>query len=279
MPLARDLRLSPRRALGAATAAALVVGLVTGVQAYLARAGSADAIPLGLAVQNRTFAALSWVLVGIGVVAAARRWPVGRKTWKQVLPIHLAAAVAAGCSVNLILHTTLWLLGAYRIALVRLPDVVLRDTLDHVHLNLLVYAVIAGVVWSMAAAPAAADQSRYASRLTARRRDTLTVLAVDDVDWIEGADDYACLHVGQRRHLTDDRLRALEQTLDPSRFVRVHRSALVNLSRVREVKDGRWGDAVAVLHNGTRVRVSRTRREMLMAALGGKQPAGSEVRP
>jgi two-component system, LytTR family, response regulator len=107
----------------------------------------------------------------------------------------------------------------------------------------------------------------YASRLTARRRDRLTILAVDDVDWIEGADDYACLHVGARRHLTDDRLHALEQMLDPSRFVRVHRSALVNLSRVRQVVDGRWGDAVAVLRDGTRVRVSRTRRGVLMSAL------------
>lgn len=274
MPLTREFRLSPRLALGAATVGALVVGLVTGMQAYLARAGSADAIPLGLAVQNRTFAGLSWVLVGIGVVAVARRWPVGRDTWKQALPIHLAAAVAAGWSVNLLLHTVLWLLGAERIALVQLPDVILRDTLDHAHLNLLVYAVVAGVVWTMAA-PAAAAQCRYASRLTARRRDTLTIVAVDDVDWIEGADDYACLHVGPRRHLTDDRLRALEQTLDPSRFVRVHRSALVNLSRVREVRDGRWGDAVAVLHNGTRVRVSRTRRDVLMAALGGKREPGN----
>jgi two-component system, LytTR family, response regulator len=56
--------------------------------------------------------------------------------------------------------------------------------------------------------------------------------------------------------------------LDPSRFARVHRSALVNLSRVREVVDGRWGDAVAVLRDGTRVRVSRTRRDVLMSALG-----------
>ena len=86
----------------------------------------------------------------------------------------------------------------------------------------------------------------------------------------EGADDYACLHVGARRHLTDDRLRDLERMLDPARFVRVHRSALVNLERVREVEEGRWGDAVAVLRDGTRVRVSRTRREALMSALGAK---------
>jgi two-component system LytT family response regulator len=164
------------------------------------------------------------------------------------------------------------------------PAIVVRDAIDHAHLNALVYATVLAVVqWAdrahstpppdaaAHALPAAAAPTvtgaRYAARLTVRRRDTVTVVAVDDVDWIEGADDYACLHVGARRHLTDDRLRELERSLDPACFVRVHRSALVNLERVREVEEGRWGDAVAVLRDGTRVRVSRTRRDALMSAL------------
>jgi LytTr DNA-binding domain len=272
-------RAGSRQILGAA-GAAVIVGCITGLQAYLARVGSADAVPLALAVQNRTLAALAWVLVGAGVVAAARRWPLGVATWGRRLPGHLAGAVAAGLAVNLILHTLLWLFGTEAGPIAALPRVVGRDALDHAHLNALVYfVVLAGEQWvrgRRAPAPAAppvphpapaATGAPYAARLTARRRDTVTVVAVDDVDWIEGADDYACLHVGARRHLTDDRLRELERTLDPARFVRVHRSALVNLSRVREVVDGRWGDAVAVLRDGTRVRVSRTRREALMSAL------------
>jgi two-component system LytT family response regulator len=220
-------------------------------------------------VQNRTIAALCWVLVGTAVVSAARRWPLARDTWTWVLPLHVVGALLAGLTVNLLLHTVLWLLGAGAVAATAFPSVILRDAIDHAHLNALVYAaVLLGVRWI----DRTAESSRtiappYASRLIARRRDTLTVVAVDDVDWIEGADDYACLHVGARRHLTDERLHALERTLDPSRFVRVHRSALVNLSRVRTVVDGRWGDAVAVLRDGTRVRVSRTRREVLMSAL------------
>jgi hypothetical protein len=267
MPSAEKLHVNGRQVLVAATLAALVVGLVTGAQAYLARAGSVSAVPLGLAVQNRTLAALSWVLVGTGVVASARWWPLARETWKQRLPLHAAGAVVAGLMVNLLLHTLLWLLGADGVRAAELPGVILRDALDHAHLNALVYAaLILGVRWTDRTA-AVAPVSSYASCLTARRRETLTVVPVDDIDWIEGADDYACLHVGMRRHLTDDRLHALERMLDPSRFVRVHRSALVNLSRVREVVDRRWGDAVAVLHDGTRVRVSRTRREVLMSAL------------
>jgi hypothetical protein len=271
MPSTHRLYLTGRHTLAVATVVAVLVGVVTGGQAYLARVGSADALPLRHAVQNRTLAALSWVVVGIAVVAATRRWPIWLTTWRRAIPIHLVAALAAGCAVNLLLHSALWLLGAYPVGLGGLPGVIIRDALDHAHLNLLVYGAVVAAVWSVDRVTDRAPAASYASRLTARRRDTLTIVAVDDVDWIEGADDYACLHVGTRQHLTDDRLRALERTLDPSRFVRVHRSALVNLSRVREVVDGRWGDAVAVLRDGTRVRVSRTRRELLMAALGGKR--------
>jgi LytTr DNA-binding domain-containing protein len=277
MAVAAKSFVNGRHLLAVATLAALAVGVVTGGQAHLARAGSTNAVPLGLAVQNRTLAALAWVLIGIGVVSAARRWPPARETWKRMLPVHLAGALLAGLMVNLLLHTLLWLLGADTVQGAELAGVIVRDALDHAHLNALVYAVlIAGVQWidGHAAASNGTGMAAYASRLTARRRDTLTIVAVDDVDWIEGADDYACLHVGPRRHLTDDRLHALERTLDPSRFVRVHRSALVNLSRVREVVDGRWGDAVAVLRDGTRVRVSRTRRDVLMSVLGGRRGSG-----
>jgi DNA-binding LytR/AlgR family response regulator len=267
MTFAARLHLNGRQALVGATLAAIVVGVVTGTQAYLARAGSASALPLRLAVENRTFAALSWVLVGTGVVALARRWPLGGEGWKRRLPLHLAAALAAGLLVNLLLHTLLWLLGADAVPAAELPAVILRDALDHAHLNALVYtALILGVRW-VDRRTHMAPSSSYVARLTVRRRGILTVIDVNDIDWIEGADDYACLHVGARRHLTDDRLQALERTLDPTRFVRVHRSALVNLSRVREVTDGRSGDAVAVLRDGTRVRVSRTRREAFMSAL------------
>lgn len=268
MPRTRRLNLTGRRTLAVATVAAVLVGIVTGAQAYLARVGSADAVPFRLAVQNRTLAALSWVVVGMAVVAATRRWPIWRATWRRAIPMHLVAALAAGCAVNLLLHSALWLLGAYPIGLAELPGVIIRDALDHAHLNVLVYGAVVAGVWLVDRATDGSPAASYASRLTARRRETLTIVAVDDVDWIEGADDYACLHVGARQHLTDDRLRALERTLDPSRFVRVHRSALVNLSRVREVVDGRWGNATAVLRDGTRVRVSRTRREALLAALG-----------
>jgi two-component system LytT family response regulator len=90
-----------------------------------------------------------------------------------------------------------------------------------------------------------------------------------DVDWIEAADYYACLHVGGRRHLVRRSLSDLAATLDPSRFCRVHRSAIVNLARVRGVNHDAEGGAVVVLHDGTALPLSRRlRRELEQRLLG-----------
>jgi len=88
-----------------------------------------------------------------------------------------------------------------------------------------------------------------------------------EIDWIEARDYYAGIHAGGQRHLVRESLASLEQRLDPSEFVRVHRSALVRLDRIRELHAGSDGDSVAILLDGTQVPVSRRRRERLNASL------------
>jgi two-component system LytT family response regulator len=104
------------------------------------------------------------------------------------------------------------------------------------------------------------EQARLVRRLLVRTRDKTVVVDVDQIDWIEAADYYATLHVGPREHLLRETLNELEQRLDPRRFFRVHRSAIVNLERVREIHPLFRGDGELVLRDGTRVRLSRTRR-------------------
>ena len=89
------------------------------------------------------------------------------------------------------------------------------------------------------------------------------VLDVDEVDWIQAEDYYAAVHARGRRHLIRESLASLEQRLDPSRFIRVHRSAIVPLDRVREMRSASTGEWVLVLRDGTRVPVSRRRREQV----------------
>src|SRR6185436_19266926 len=85
------------------------------------------------------------------------------------------------------------------------------------------------------------------------------VVGVSDIDWIE-ADTYcAQLHVGSRAYVLRERMHMLESHLDPRAFVRVHRSAIVNLDRVREIEHDGRGDHTIVLTTGARVRTSHAR--------------------
>jgi two-component system LytT family response regulator len=93
------------------------------------------------------------------------------------------------------------------------------------------------------------------------------VVDLADVDWIEAEDYYVRIHTGAARHLLRDSLAALERRLDPQRFVRVHRRAIVRLDRVREIRVTGAGRAVAILRNGVPVPVSRRRVAALTARI------------
>jgi two-component system LytT family response regulator len=90
------------------------------------------------------------------------------------------------------------------------------------------------------------------------------VIPVAEIDWIGADDYYACLHVGAKNHLLRESLASLETRLDPRRFARVHRSAIVQIDRIRELH----GDEV-VLRDGMRVAVSRRRRAAIESLMRG----------
>jgi two-component system LytT family response regulator len=113
-------------------------------------------------------------------------------------------------------------------------------------------------------AAAQASLERFAVKLGNRT----SIIAVNDVDWIEAQGYYVTLHVGGAAHLHRRAIRSLEEALDPQTFARIDRSAIVNLARVRQLRrrrDGRW---VVHLVDGTELPVSRRRREQLIARLG-----------
>ncbi|HEV7554860.1 MAG TPA: LytTR family DNA-binding domain-containing protein [Kofleriaceae bacterium] len=109
---------------------------------------------------------------------------------------------------------------------------------------------------------------RALERLVARLGDRSTVIAVDDIDWIEAQDYCAAVHVGDATHVVRHSLAALEARLDARRFVRIHRSAVVNVARIRELDHADASELVVVLSTGARLPVSRRRREALERVLG-----------
>jgi two-component system LytT family response regulator len=113
----------------------------------------------------------------------------------------------------------------------------------------------------------AALETKGARRLVVPTGRGELVLDVDEIDWIEADDYYAAVHARGARHLVRESLASLEARLDGTRFLRVHRSAIVRLDGVRELRTGE--EPVVVLRDGTRVPVSRRRRERIREALRG----------
>lgn len=104
------------------------------------------------------------------------------------------------------------------------------------------------------------ERSRYARRFLVRTRDKTLVVNAGEIDWIEAADYYVSIHAGNASHLLRETMAEIEARLDPKQFFRVHRSAIVNVERVREIHPLFRGDCELLLGDGTKVRLSRTRR-------------------
>jgi two-component system LytT family response regulator len=93
------------------------------------------------------------------------------------------------------------------------------------------------------------------------------VVATRDIEWIAAADNYVTVHAADGAGLLREPLKVLEARLDPARFVRVHRSALVNLARVRELRPTSTGDWTLVMRSGATVALSRTHRDEVLRRL------------
>ena len=98
----------------------------------------------------------------------------------------------------------------------------------------------------------------YATRLVVRDGSRVSFVPAADIDWIDASGNYARLHAGSRAHLLRETLKSLEARLDPERFVRVHRSAIVNIERITAMEPYFHGEYVLTLRDGTKVTSSRT---------------------
>jgi Response regulator of the LytR/AlgR family len=119
----------------------------------------------------------------------------------------------------------------------------------------------------VAAAGSVAPRARYAERLAVRTNEATRILQVAEVDWFETYGNYVRVHVGRGTYLIRTTATQLMEELDPHRFARIHRRYLVNLDRVAEIQPWFGGDAVVVLRDGTKLRLSRFYKEAFNARM------------
>lgn len=110
--------------------------------------------------------------------------------------------------------------------------------------------------------------ARTPDRLAVKSGGRVVLVRVDDIDWVEAADNYVELHVGAESHLHRETMADLEQMLPPARFMRISRSAIVNVDRIKELQPLFHGEYAVILRNGTRLTLSRSYREKLDQLLG-----------
>ncbi|HYM62810.1 MAG TPA: LytTR family DNA-binding domain-containing protein, partial [Thermoanaerobaculia bacterium] len=108
--------------------------------------------------------------------------------------------------------------------------------------------------------------SEWTQRFIVRSAGRILFLRAEDIDWIAAAGNYVYLHAAGVSHLIRATLKTIERKLDPERFLRIHRSAIVNIDAVREVIPASHGDCELLLRDGSRIACSRTFSERLRAA-------------
>jgi two-component system LytT family response regulator len=111
-------------------------------------------------------------------------------------------------------------------------------------------------------------ESKYLERLVIKAEGRVFFLDTEDIYWIEAEGNYVRVHNGKKTYLLRETVSSLESQLDPKKFLRIHRSAIVKIDRIQELQPWFHGEYRVILHNGTQLTLSRNYRENLQKALG-----------
>lgn len=108
------------------------------------------------------------------------------------------------------------------------------------------------------------QEKKYLERLVVKAVGRVFFLKVDEIDWIEAAGNYVKLHSGRESHMVRETMNGIEAKLDPERFLRIHRSTVVNIDRIKELHPMFSGDYAVLLRDGTELALSRNYRDRFL---------------
>lgn len=265
----------PRAALWAIPLAWAAVMLVTlGQDVLLGLLREAPARPLRKLVTHGPYA-LVWALASPLILRSARRWPIHGSRALRHLLLHLAAALSFLLLTNALL----------RLPMITDPGTWLRDLARGVALfgpwAMLAYGLLVAIghaPWLAGKSdPAGETETATLPSAPAERspevrsgsNGRLTRIPPAEIEWIEAASNYVRVRTERRTWLLREPLSEVEAVLPDGEFVRIHRSTIVALRAVREIRPRSHGDATVILRDGSSFRVARTRRAALTAALNG----------
>jgi DNA-binding LytR/AlgR family response regulator len=228
---------------------------------------------------SQAIGAGAWaLLIPIAILPLVRRVPLSARGF-------LAHGVAGGAlaAVQTLIAATLLATYFYGWSPLAIRDIFLDRFHTEYAWKVVTYLVIAstlalwlrphGILADQAAPEANPAELKpvtgHLRRVLVRNEGRVTLVQADEIMWLEADDNNVVVHTAGAKHVVRGTLTHFADRMDPARFVRVHRSAIVNADCVREVQNWFAGDLVAILGDGTRVNVGRTYRDEFMARLEG----------
>lgn len=237
----------------------LAVGIGGGLSQFLASRVAGTGAGLIDMVSGPVIAALLWIPITWCAAQLARRWPLRSP---PLLLVHLVFAAASSLVLNLAFQTVSWIAPGTAASW----DRVLPDALRFLPFNMGAWlAVVLITPWWLRGPrePPPATPRTIDAKVGGR----LTRIPTENVAWIEARGDYAKVHATDGEYLISERMADLSRDLRACGFIRIHRSAIVNVGRVRALQHLSHGDYEARLDDGTALRVARSRRAELMRAI------------
>ncbi len=114
----------------------------------------------------------------------------------------------------------------------------------------------------------AAGKHRYLEHFAVKSHGNITMVPASEINWIEAAGDYVYIHTDTQKHLIREKITSLEKSLDPNKFVRIHRSTVVNVDMIKSMRSNEHGDYEVQLKSGDKLRMSRSFRESFQKVIG-----------
>lgn len=270
MAISKTLNLNVRRFWALIGLVWTIIGLLHYLQFYLQHVRRGNSFPWIPTLAEFIVNYSSWVPIAILIIRLGRGFRFQRSSWAKPLAVHSLASISIGIAHIGLVAAMLQTIKGPIYGFTTYRDYFVYCFLWLFHFEFLMYWVVLGLSYGSgyySIQTGQRKQARYLDHILIKSNGQNVMLNTSKIDWLEAADNYVKVHTGSSSYLIREKMHIMEKNLDPNNFQRIHRSRIVNVSRVLELQRSKSSEWTLKLKNGQQLRVSRRRKVNLMNSL------------